>query len=293
MGMAAAGAMMGASTLVNAGMGIYNQAQQNKQIRARQAMAMQYLTPYLNGGPGLAESGLSDLLMRMSNGTQPGEAFNTGQDALMQMLRSNPNQQTLNQLNSMVATGDPFDTSNMFKTLQAVDDRQRARGLADLRAGATGLGQRFGSSMMQGEQDLVGQLLDTSAARNAQIQQGAYEAAQGRRLQAAGQIADINQQHANLATTLANLGLSQNQAHNAALSMLLSGYGQLGSMQSQRQGLNMQALSMLLGAPMTQTYNPGGDLGQMAQLMLFLQMMKGGGGTAVGAGAPVPGATNG
>jgi hypothetical protein len=281
-------AMMAGSTLVNAGMGWYNQRQQNKQLQDRQAMASKFLSPYLNEGPGGAETGLAQLLARLSGGTQPNEAFNTGQDALMQMLRADPNKRTMNMLTGMMQTGDPFDTSEMFKTLETVDARQRQRALADLRGGSTGLGQRFGSSMMRGEEDLVGQMLQSTSARNAQIQQGSYEAAQGRRMQAAGQMGELNQQHSQLATTLANLGLAKDQANNAALQLLLGGYGTLGGMQTNRGNQTMQALSLMLGQPMTQTYNPGGDLGQLAQLMLFMNMMKGGGGagTNVGAGAP-------
>jgi hypothetical protein len=175
----------------------------------------------------------------------------------------------------MAATGDPFDTSRMFSTLEQVDARQRSRALADLRAGSSGLGQRFGSSMMRGEEDLVERLLENTSARNAQIQMGAHESAQGRRLQASSQLGGMVGQQADMASTLANLGLGQEQSAQTAMQLLLGGYGQLSGMQAGRQNQSMQALGMLLGLPVTQAYNPGGDLSQLGQLLLFMNMMKG------------------
>lgn len=283
MGLAAAAAIAGAGSLINAGSNIYGSISQNRQLKQRQEMASRYMSPFLNGGPGAAETGLDQLLARLSNGTTGGEAFNTGQDSLLQMLRTDPNAKARTAMEGMLETGDPFDTSNMFRMLEQVDARQRASGLADLRAGASGLGQRFGSSMMQGEQDVVKQLLESTGARNAQIQQGSYEAAQGRRMQAATSIQEMTQQHAQVAQTLANLGIAKDQADQTATQLLLSGYGQLGNMQSNRQTQMMQALSMLLGQPMQSMYNPGNDIGQIGQLMLFMNMMGNKGGANAGA----------
>jgi hypothetical protein len=277
MGIETAVALAGGGQIISGISNYFNQRSQNRQIRDRNRAAERYTIPLINQGqtPSSLETSLAELLSGWSQrGSTPNEAFNTGQDSLMQLLRSNPLGRTMQGLEGMAATGDPFDTSNMFSTLEHVDARQRSRALADLRAGSSGLGQRFGSSMMRGEEDLVERLLENTSARNAQIQMGAHESAQGRRLQASNQLGGMVGQQADMANTLANLGLGQEQSAQTMMQLLLGGYGQLSGMQAGRQNQSMQALGMLLGLPITQSYNPGTDMGQLGQLLLIMAKLR-------------------
>lgn len=274
--------------------GTYQQHQSGKRnertTNKRNAMAEGYILPRLDRGPGSAETGLESFLA----GLQPlreigvGQGFNTGQDALMQMLRADPLTKTDAVLGGIMETGDPFDTSNVFKTLAVVDNHNREAGLADLRAGAGGLGQRFGSAMMRGEEKLVGEMDENTAARNAQIAMQAYEAAQARRLQAAGLQTGREQFNrtfgSNVAQTLANLGLAEADVgfknQGAQLSReqaVMQGLLGLGGMQSNRDQSTAALLSLLLGAPLPAANNAIGSGGMdIAQLLLMLSNQGGG-----------------
>ena len=171
--------------------------------------------------------------------------FNTGQDGQMQMMRSMPGASTLNELSE---TGNPFDTSELFEALQPLRGRQLQEGLGALRAGAPGLGQRFGSAMRRNEGQTVLEHLQNISAQDAGIQMQSHEAAQGRRLGAA----QIQQGSAQ--------GLMQilMQAEN-----------------SRRQG-NIGLLGTAVGVPQAggvQYGQPGMDI---AQLMLLQQLVPGG-----------------
>ena len=121
----------------------------------------------------------------------PGEGFNVGQDALMQLLRADPSRQ-LNStatgfLERQVATGGlPFDTSELFSRLGEVDSATINREAGAVRGSAGSLGQRFGSAIGDRETRLRTDALRDIGARNAGIQAQAYEAGQGRAMSAAG-----------------------------------------------------------------------------------------------------------
>lgn len=220
----------GVSTGVNALSNWSAGRRQNRETRRRE----NFLTPYLN----------QDFMARLQ---APGSGFNTGQDALMQMLRAGPTSVAETNLNQLATTGSPFDTTEVFKTLTNLDDRQRKKALADVRATTGGLGQRFGSAMVREEGDILSQLLDQSSARNAQIAMGSHEAAQGRRLTATGQ-------------------LNQREQLLAGIANMLSG----NAVNAQSAGQNSQAqlLSLLFGQPMPQTFNPAPQIMDFAQMLL-------------------------
>jgi len=223
--------LAGAGTAVNTGANVLNRRSQNKETSRRTGIVEPYLMEMLGGSPG--------------------QAFNTGQDALLQMLRSNPLESSDRAMQGMVETGNPFDMTELFRSLGVMDQRSREGALADVRSGASGLGQRFGTAMARESNNAMSQLLDSAAARNAQIAMGSHDAAQGRRLGAAGQ---LNQ---NLMT---RMGLAQ---------------GAMGSDQA-RQQQQMQALSLLLGLPMGQSAmtGVGSDVGSFGNLLAFMEMMK-------------------
>lgn len=139
-----------------------------------------------------------------------GEAFNVGQDGLAQAIRSDPMTRrgtadaTFEQ---MAANGMRFDTSELFGALGAQDARRREEALGEFRGSAGSLGQRFGTASRAQEGDLMAQLIENESARNAQIGMSAWEAAQGRRMQAAQQLGGLEGQRAQ--ERLGLLGLAQ------------------------------------------------------------------------------------
>lgn len=116
--------------------------------------------------------------------------MNVGQDALFQMLRApigdfNDPKYTANL--DRFASGDTrFDTSGLLDSLRPIDQRNLDEQLAALHGSAGSLGARFGTAMQEQERRLRGDFLDNTSARNAQIQQQAFEAAMGRATTALG-----------------------------------------------------------------------------------------------------------
>lgn len=218
--MIVAGAGSAANTVGN----IY----QNRQA-GRRADRLENLALSQMEGPGFLES-----ILRSQ--------YNVGQDGQMQMFRL-PNQDTLDEL---AQTGSPFDTSELFAALQPVRSRQLNEGLASLRAGAPGLGQRFGSAMMRGEQMTVLEHLQNIAAQDAGINFQAHEAAQGRRLGAAQVGAG------------AQLGVMQ----------------LLASLEQGRRGGNLNALSIAAGIPQAAPVSYGQPGFDMGQLLLLRQLTQ-------------------
>lgn len=170
------------------------------------------------------------------------QGFNTGQDSYMQGGRVDPFASSNTALQSIIDQG-PMDLSSLYESLGIVDERARKGALADVRAGSSGLGQRFGTSMTRESNDAMMQLLEMSAARNAQLGMQAYEGQQGRKLQAAGAMGS-----------------------NAASQ---------GQMQGNFQQQQLQALQMLLGMPMGgQPSGVGNDIGGIGQLLAMFTMMQ-------------------
>lgn len=118
------------------------------------------------------------------------QAFNTGQDPLMQMFQKNlqpsqdpslmPNLQQINSGNTQ------FNNSDIFAALQPIQQQQLDKQVGQLHASAGSLGERFGGAMMQNEALLRGQVQNSVNLQNAQIAQSSFENAQNRRLQGLG-----------------------------------------------------------------------------------------------------------
>jgi hypothetical protein len=307
---------LGAMALQAGGMG-YSAYQQNQAARGQNARQ----DALLGEAAGMRRYGMSDvekMLLGLYNKGEgdPGTTFNPtqldlgsilgqggfnmGQDSLMQMLRATPASNVNRSLEAVLGgQGNPFDTSSMFETLGKVDRRNANQQVADLRGGMGGLGERFGSALMGAETALRQNMAADTGARNAQIQQGSYESAQGRLLQAASQLAARDQFTAGLAGTirqggmdLGQLFMQNNQANNAA-------GAQAASMNQQNRNFGAQLLQMLLGAEQNrnnfnlqtlglgaglQQAQPGYGFGNAAadfgQMLMFLQMMGGMGGNS-------------
>lgn len=240
-------AMLIAGGLMQGIGGIWGANSQNK-ANERNQRAMQerynqllgFVQPRLNQGPGQGEQMLFDLLQ--SGGLFDNQAFNTGQDALMQSLRS-----------------DPIDTTELFASWEPLEMRALDEALAGAFGQSSGLGQRFGSAMMREEGQVRGQAAEQNTARRA------------------GTSVDLATKNAEMqalaAQILSSLGVQQGQAQ-------MQGLGMLANMGAQRGGLEAQLLSLLTGAPMAASQPsamPGafGDIGQlMAFLPMFMQMMQ-------------------
>lgn len=171
--------------------------------------------------------------------------FNTGQDGQMQMLRSGPGSRTLQTLSE---TGAPFDTSKLFQALAPVRDRQLQTGIASLRGGAPGIGQRFGSAQMASERQFAGEHLQNIAAQDAATSFQAHEAAQARRLQA----------------SQFGVGAQQN-----LLNLLFNA-------ENARKGRNVQLFGAQAGIPQAPGVNFGQPFTDFGQLMLLKSLFPGG-----------------
>ena len=261
---ALAAAGTGASAYSNYG----NAKNAEAQRRRNQQLIEQFVLPTLQGGPGKGE-GMMEQLLGEWMPTTGGQGFNTGQDALMQMLRSRPQDRTQDILEGIAEGGAPFDASGVFKTLRTLDDRKRKEAIAGLRSGASGLGQRFGTAQRAAEGDMLSQLLEGEAARDEQIAMQSYEAAQGRRMGAVQMLGQRDQQTAGIAQLLAQLGLQQGGLAQQDRGQQMQGIMQLIQAASARRGQTMQGLSFLTGQPAEQGYNPGEDVMGLAQLLLL------------------------
>jgi hypothetical protein len=116
--------------------------------------------------------------------------FNTGQDALLQMMRARPTpgmDPSLDfQLQRQASGQATFDNSGLFGALAPLDKQLIDQQVSALRGRATSLGQATGSAAFQDESNLRQNLSQQLLARNAQIQSTSFETAQQRALQALG-----------------------------------------------------------------------------------------------------------
>lgn len=112
--------------------------------------------------------------------------FNSGQDGLMQMLRADPRSKVDQTLQGIAQGNTGFDNSQLFQALGLMDQQALDESVGGLRAGAPGLGQRFGTAMRGAEVDLRADAANQAAVRNAQIGMQSHEAAQARAMQALG-----------------------------------------------------------------------------------------------------------
>lgn len=160
------------------------------------------------------------------------QGFNTGQDAMLQLMRSNPGGQATREagldtnLLSLGKGDSAFDNSDLFKALAPIDQRGLDEQVAGLHASAGSLGQRFGTAMNEKEALLRSNIQNQTNARNAQIQSSSFENAQARRMQALGLSSGRESMFNQLPLQYGNLNLGAASAY--------------GNMVGQREGLNLQ-----------------------------------------------------
>lgn len=230
MGLAAAGSAYSA----------YQQNQNAKRQQAFGADQAEWLRSLMGAGPGAAEQWGMNWL-------------NTGQDPMMQSQRTDPAARSAQTLEGIISReGDPFDTSELFRSLGVLDQRNLSEALATGRAAAPGLGQRFGGAQMREDSRVRERSTESAAARNAGIAMQSHGDAAARVLQAAG--------------VLGQLGTAENAQTAAILQAILGA-------EASRRGanLNLAGMSLGMGAPVA-----GADYGQVAtdigSLLLLTQM---------------------
>jgi hypothetical protein len=202
------------------------------------------------------------------------QGVNAGQDALMQMMNKDigaPRNDFLGGQLQQLGMGDSqFDNSNLFAAMAPLDQRVIDEQVSQLQGGKGSFGQKFGSQTRKQETDLRSQFAQNITARNAGIQQQSFEAAQGRRMGALGQLGGLEQFY------------GQMPFQNAALQLQAAqGAGQLGQGSA---GLNLQAqlanqqaglqtgLQNAAFQQQTGQFNAGNSLqAQLAQAQLGLQ----------------------
>lgn len=241
--------------------------QQRQQQIDRTAGALAWTDPMMN------QSALESIISGASGNGVPGNTGqldlkslfgmnplgNTSTDGIMQMLRGSGPASIAGDL---LTSGNPFDTSQMFDALGIVDARNTGEQVAGLRAGAAGLGQRFGGTMMREEGNLRSRISQDINARNAGIQMQSFESAQGRRMGTLDQL---------LRSAGMNLDSSrQNQ------SMQLAAISQMFNQALGQRQFNQGLLSLQAGLPIAQNGAPGygqafSDIGQ---LIAFAPMLS-------------------
>jgi hypothetical protein len=206
--------------------------------------------------------------------------FNVGQDALMQFLRSNPQNQQ------------EFASSQAFDMLQGLDQRNQNQAVNALNANFGSLGSRFGSGAARQTSDLLANMGAQTGARNAGILQSSFENAANRRLQGMGLelqgAQGLAQQGGQMAQLAAQLGMANqsNQQFNTTFNQgarqqafqnqmggIQAGFG----MQNANDQYNMGLYSIMSGmqAPSGNGYQAASQgLGDIGQLMMFLPMLK-------------------
>lgn len=245
------------------------QDQYNQQAR-QQAMGMVQSGPsvleqmgagMLQNWQGGAPGGMAAFGSPMVNMMSPGQRFNSGQDGLMQSLNVDPRQRVDQTLGGIIDNqGNPFDTSALFQALGVTDAANTEKAVAATRAGAGGLGQRFGSYMARQEGDMRTQANNNAATRNAGIAMQSQGDAQQRLLAALGMASGREQ----FGT---QMGMQGQQNQMQLLQTLLGA-------QQGRMGQNAQLAGMGygMGQPVTAPGYGGmftdlGQMGMMAGLM--------------------------
>lgn len=252
-------AILGGSLLQGLG-GIFGASSQDKaQERALRAAQERWNTlfgliqPRLGQEAGQGEQILMDILANNSFDAEQffgSEEWNTGQDALMQMLRA-----------------DPTDSAEMFEAWEPLERRALNNALSEAWGQSSGLGQRFGSAMLREEGRVRGEAAENAAARRTQTVVGLEESARDRSLQAAN--------------ILGNQELSAGQLILQALAQRIGGAQALAGAEANRAGADAQLLSILAGQPISSTgasAMPGaiGNIGQLAMMLPFIFQLMGG-----------------
>lgn len=288
LGLSAASGIYSAFTQNKANNRAQDQAQQNYQAQQTNQQDLRNLVlPYLNGAgsniddlvygrrsslsPGGATDvggmtatgggGLQALLRRSAMGTRGGSDFNTGQDGLMQLLRSPDPSGAL----TRAASGNTqFDTSKLFDSIRAMGTQDLGDQISASRGAVGSLGQRFGTAQGRNEALLRSRAVTGMTGAYAQAGASAYEAAQNRALTAGNALMGGQQGYAQLIGQL----LGQKNANTSSLLGILSG-----------QPTPQQQI-----IPQTNGYPEAiGDIGNLALLYPFLRQL---GGPAGAAAAP-------
>ncbi len=233
--------------LLSAGSGIlggfFGDKTNKRNLRAQQQRQGQ-IDQWAQGLMQQGPTGAETQFLNFLTNSFSGEEWNAGQDSLMQMLRS-----------------DPVSTDKLFQSWEPLEQRALDTALGDFWGTTSGLGQRFGSAAARETGRIRGEAAENSIARRAQTS-----------TQLAGENADRRFQAAN---ALQQMILN-------ATGMQMGGYGTLGQLANQRQGMNAQLLGIMAGggAPMAQPSGiPGamGDISQLLMMLPFLQQLQGGG----------------
>lgn len=288
-GLSAASSLYGAFSQNKAANRAQDQAQQNFQAQQQGRQDLQSLIlPYLNGTgsniddlvygtdrrmPGGAAGatpldagggGIQGLFRRGFQPSRGGSDFNTGQDGLMQLLRTPDPSGAL----TRAASGNTqFDTSKLFDSIRATSNQDLGDQLAASRASAGSIGQRFGTAQLRNEALLRSRAVVGQNATYAQAGQSAFEAAQNRALTAGNALMGGQQGYAQLIGQL----LGQKNANTSSLLGVLAG-----------QPVPQQQI-----IPQTNGYPEAvGDIGNLALLYPFLRQLGSGGGAGAGAVAP-------
>lgn len=269
---------MGAGSLLNLGSSVLSNRSANKTAKKRESAA----GAMIEREPSPYEQMLSQFLggssIPSAESLTSGQGFNTGQDALMQLLRANPHTQVDANLDALARTGLPYNMSPAFDAFKATDQQALAQQVAGLHAGASGLGQRFGSSMMNAEAALRATLTGQTQARNAQMGAQAYESAMQRMLGGnellSGREQAGQQMQSSVAQALLQSALGAGNFGLQSVQTRMSGLGQLLSAGQNRQAQNTQLLSLMFGLPPAQAPNLGGGFSDMGQLLMLLPLLR-------------------
>lgn len=127
------------------------------------------------------------------------QAYNTGQDSLMQFLRADPASKMAgsnNVLQEIAATGLPSNMTDMFSAAANVNRDNNAELLASITGQSRSVGERFGSATRRLEGDTVRRLANEQSLQNSQFAMQAGESAANRRLGAATQLGQFQLQGA-------------------------------------------------------------------------------------------------
>lgn len=257
-----------------------------------QQLAQNYQMPSAYA-PGQYNAGQFNMGSLGINNITGGAGANTSQDALMQMLNRNPAAQlgqagaTLDQLSQ---TGMPANTQSLLAGLQPMQAQQMNQQVNQLRAGASGLGARYGSGIGANEALLRSNLGAQQNATNSQlVYQGQNDAA-NRMMQAAQGFGGLLNQGVNsqLGAASGINSLMGTQLQGANLGMQ-GGFNNLNAMNQggmfnvssgmQGQQINNQA-QQFGNQYLAQLYNQGqqGMIGQMGANNQLAGMMNGIGG---------------
>lgn len=231
------------SSLLNGYMSYKQSSSANKRSNQMYNAAM----PFTQMGPTGAENYLTQLF---SGGNNP-----LGADAIMQSLRADPGYKALEA--TVANSGNPYDTSKMWEAYLPVRQRNLTESISQMRAGTTGLGQRFGGATLTAEKNLRRQAAEDWNAADTTMGMQAYESAQGRQQTAA--------------QALLNNLLQATQLGTANQMGLLQLWGNL---QNATRGQSLQALGIAAGVPQAQ-YPQYGQYGMdITQLLMMQQLFK-------------------